>query len=65
MGINDITGDALRSKPPTDAFRDNFERIFGVAKCGPDSLGDQNVSDAAGNTDADRVSVPVASDPVA
>ncbi len=27
--INDITGDAIKSKPPTDKFREEFERIFG------------------------------------
>ena len=26
---NDITGDALRSKPNSKSFNDNFERIFG------------------------------------
>lgn len=37
-GKNDVTGDRLRSKPPSDSFRENFERIFGVAKSGPDHL---------------------------
>ena len=37
-GKNDVTGDSLRTKPPSDSFRENFERIFGVAKSGPDSL---------------------------
>lgn len=26
---NDITGDTLSSKPTTDKYRDNWERIFG------------------------------------
>jgi len=26
---NDITGDALRSRPSNDNFNDNFDRIFG------------------------------------
>lgn len=26
---NDITGDALRSKPNNDKFNENFDRIFG------------------------------------
>ena len=26
---NDITGDALRSRPNSKSFNDNFERIFG------------------------------------
>lgn len=26
---NDITGDAIKSKPNTDAFEENFDRIFG------------------------------------
>ena len=25
---NDITGDALRTRPATDAYRDNFDAIF-------------------------------------
>ena len=37
-GKNDVTGDSLRTNPPSDSFRDNFERIFGVAKSGPDHL---------------------------
>ena len=55
-GKNDVTGDSLRTKPPSDSFRENFERIFGVAKSGPNHLGEQNVSDDAGNTSADRLS---------
>lgn len=55
-GKNDVTGDSLRTKPPSDSFRENFERIFGVAKGGPDHLGDQHVSDTAGNKRTDRVS---------
>jgi len=27
--INDITGDRLLSKPPTDKYRDGWDRIFG------------------------------------
>lgn len=26
---NDITGDKLATKPATDAYRDNWDRIFG------------------------------------
>jgi hypothetical protein len=26
---NDITGDELRSKTPTDKYRDNYDKIFG------------------------------------
>lgn len=26
---NDITGDAIQSKPTTDLYRDGWERIFG------------------------------------
>jgi hypothetical protein len=26
---NDITGDKLQSKVPSDAYRDNYDRIFG------------------------------------
>lgn len=37
-GKNDVTGDSLRTNPPSDSFRENFERIFGVAKSGPDSF---------------------------
>jgi len=29
---NDITGDALVSKPTTDNYRDNYDRIFGSTK---------------------------------
>ena len=42
MSVNDITGNRLRSKPPSDSFRENFDRIFGVAKSGPNHLGKQN-----------------------
>ena len=28
MTTNDITGDALRTKPATDAYRDNYDAIF-------------------------------------
>jgi hypothetical protein len=27
--INDITGNALRSKPPSDKYAEGWERIFG------------------------------------
>ncbi len=27
---NDITGDKLATKPSTDAYRDNWDRIFGA-----------------------------------
>lgn len=29
---NDITGDKLATKPASDAYRDNWERIFGARK---------------------------------
>lgn len=29
---NDITGDAIKSKPNTKAFEDNFDKIFGKKK---------------------------------
>lgn len=29
---NDITGDALKSKPSSDKYRENWERIFGQKK---------------------------------
>ena len=29
---NDITGDALRTKAPTKAYADNWDRIFGKKK---------------------------------
>ena len=32
MGKNDITGAALISHPPTDEYREGWERIYG--KCG-------------------------------
>lgn len=35
--INDVTGGSLRTKPPSDLFRETFERIFGVAKPKPTS----------------------------
>ena len=28
MSTNDITGDALRTRPATDAYRDNYDAIF-------------------------------------
>lgn len=27
--INDITGDKIKSKPASDAYRNNFEAVFG------------------------------------
>lgn len=32
MSINDITGDALISRASSDAYRDNYDRIFGKKK---------------------------------
>lgn len=29
---NEHTGDKLKSKPSTDKFRDNFDKIFGTGK---------------------------------
>lgn len=29
---NDITGDSLKSKPASQKYRDNWERIFGKKK---------------------------------
>ena len=48
-GINDVTGDSLRTKPPSDLFRENFERIFGVAKSGPNHLAEKKKEDHNGN----------------
>ncbi len=31
MGTNDVTGDELRSKAVSDAYRENFDRIFGTS----------------------------------
>ena len=31
--VNDVTGDAIKSKSTTDKFRDNFDKIFGAKKC--------------------------------
>jgi len=28
MAINDITGDSIRTKKTSDAYRDNWEKIF-------------------------------------
>jgi hypothetical protein len=30
--VNDITGNALRSKPPSDKYAEGWERIFGEKK---------------------------------
>ena len=35
---NPITGDDIKSKNVTDAYRDNWDRIFGKAKSLPDTL---------------------------
>jgi hypothetical protein len=29
---NDITGDAIRTDSPSDAYRENYDRIFGKKK---------------------------------
>ena len=29
MSVNDITGDAIRTRAPTDAYRNNYDKIFG------------------------------------
>lgn len=34
MSTNDITGDTLRTKPATDAYRDNYDAIFRRPKGG-------------------------------
>lgn len=33
MATNDITGDRLVSKAPTDTYRNNYDAIFSVKKC--------------------------------
>ena len=33
MSHNDITGAKIATKPPSDAYREAFDRIFGTAKC--------------------------------
>jgi len=38
MSTNNITGDALRSRHASEEYRDNWELIFGAAKCGPVQL---------------------------
>jgi len=35
---NDITGDAIATKPATNAYRDNFERIFNKTKVMPPAV---------------------------
>lgn len=40
---NDITGDKLATKPSSEAYRDNWDRIFGKkppAEVSPDTLED-------------------------
>ena len=32
MSINDITGDKIATKPASDKYRDNFDKIFGSKK---------------------------------
>lgn len=36
--VNDITGNALRSKPPSDKYNEGWERIFGEKKKREESL---------------------------
>ena len=48
-GINEVTGDSLRTKPPSDLFRENFERIFGVAKSSPNHLAEKKKDNQNGN----------------
>ena len=38
---NDITGDALKSKPASQKYRDNWERIFGKKKREAANIGDK------------------------
>jgi hypothetical protein len=43
MTHNNITGDALRTKPASDAYRENYLRIFGrtCKACGQRTAPDQ------------------------
>ena len=33
MSTNEITGDKQQTKPVTDAYRENYDKIFGKKKC--------------------------------
>lgn len=33
MSTNEITGDKQQTKPATDAYRENYDKIFGKKKC--------------------------------
>lgn len=44
---NDITGDSIATKGTTDAYRDNYDRIFGKKRTnvGSDNLSDEDRAD--------------------
>ena len=44
---NDITGDAIQSKPSTDLYRDGWERIFGARAKTEPKPDDQDQPDQA------------------
>lgn len=35
MSTNEITGDKQQTKPATDLYRENYDKIFGKKKCQP------------------------------
>jgi hypothetical protein len=42
---NDVTGDSIRSKLPSKAYSDNWERIFGKKKKKSSKLNTENSSE--------------------
>lgn len=41
MSTNNITGDNIITPPPTDAYRDNYERIFIKPEVGLEDINDE------------------------
>lgn len=52
MSINDITGDALKTRVTTDAYRDNFDRIFGRKKVQSEPTESDKTEPAQNDTEA-------------
>ena len=56
MAINDITGDAIRSKSVVNSYMENFDRIFGVSNANDQSADSANGSgDEGAGRQADQI----------
>lgn len=48
---NDITGDSIQTKKPSDAYRDGWDRIFGKNKQSEEKINDDDSNHTDTTTD--------------